>query len=970
MSIDQTVRTAPLADFVARHVGPRADDVERMLEVVGQPSLEAMCERAIPGAIRAEAPLDLEAAESESAVIDELRALAERNTVLTSLIGLGYYGTVTPPVVRRNVLENPSWYTAYTPYQPEISQGRLEALLNFQTVVTDLTGLDVAGSSLLDESTAAAEAMSLMRRLSKAPSDAVVLVDAHVFPQTIAVMQTRADAIGLPLVVTDLRRVSTADELASSADGHDVVGVIVQYPDASGELRDWSALAAAAHEGKALVTAAADLLALTLVSAPATWGADIAVGSAQRLGVPMGFGGPHAGYLAVRKGLERSMPGRLVGVSVDAQGNRAYRLALQTREQHIRREKATSNICTAQVLLAVMASMYAVYHGPDGLRDIARRVTGLTASLRGALVEAGLTVQTEAFFDTLTVEVPGRADEVARHFTDRGFNLRRVDADRVSVSLDETTTAATVAAVADAFGARLSSAEVRAALRDASAPTGVPTDLERDTEFLTHPVFSSYHSETAMLRYLRRLADRDFALDRGMIPLGSCTMKLNATTEMEAVTWPEFANLHPFAPADQTEGIRTLVDQLSAWLCEITGYDAVSLQPNAGSQGEFAGLLAIHAYHQANGEGHRRVCLIPASAHGTNAASAVMAGLKVVVVKTAPGGTVDLDDLRAKIDAHRDDLAAIMVTYPSTHGVYEDTISELCALVHEAGGQVYVDGANLNALVGLAQPGKFGADVSHLNLHKTFCIPHGGGGPGVGPVAVRAHLAPHLPNHPLSAEAGPETGVGPISGAPFGSAGILPISWAYVRLMGGEGLTHATQVAVLGANYVAARLREHYPVLYSGEDGLVAHECILDLRGITAETGVTVDDVAKRLIDYGFHSPTMSFPVAGTLMVEPTESEDLHELDRFCDAMIAIRDEIEAVHKGDVEVSQSMLRHAPHTALNLAGEWDHPYDRTAAAFPVGVDAGDKYWPPVSRIDGAFGDRNLVCSCPPPEAFEG
>jgi glycine dehydrogenase len=950
-----------LADFVQRHVGPDDTDIEKMLEVVGQPSLDALCDRAIPPAIRSSESLHLEAAESESAVIDELRSFASRNTVLRSLIGLGYYGTVTPPVVRRNVLENPAWYTAYTPYQPEISQGRLEALLNFQTVVSDQTGLPVAGASLLDEATAAAEAMALMHRATKAGPDGVVLVDTEVFPQSIAVMQTRADASGLPLVVTDLREVTNAEQLRSAAGDRPVVGVIVQYPSASGTLTDWSDLAAAAHECKALVTACADLLALTLVTAPGEWGADIAIGSSQRLGVPMGFGGPHAGYMSVAEGLARQLPGRLVGVSVDADGAPAYRLALQTREQHIRREKATSNICTAQVLLAVMASMYAVWHGPDGLTAIARRVHEQTAALRSGLRAGGVEVLGESFFDTVTVRVPGRADQVVADFVERGINVRRLDHDHVGVSLDETCTDRTVQDVLAGFG--LSATDP---IEEAS---GIPDSLVRTTPFLTHPVFSSHHSETSMLRYLRRLSDRDFALDRGMIPLGSCTMKLNATTEMEAITWPEFANLHPFAPADQTEGIRALITQLADWLCEITGYDAVSLQPNAGSQGELAGLLAIHAYHQANGQGHRRVCLIPASAHGTNAASAVMAGLKVVVVKTAPGGTIDLDDLRAKVEAHRDNLAAIMVTYPSTHGVYEDTITELCGLVHDAGGQVYVDGANLNALVGLARPGKFGADVSHLNLHKTFCIPHGGGGPGVGPVAVREHLAAHLPNHPLAPEAGPESGVGPVSAAPYGSAGILPISWAYIRLMGGAGLRRATQVAVLGANYIAARLRQHYPVLYSGHDGLVAHECILDLRQITAETGITVDDVAKRLIDYGFHAPTMSFPVAGTLMVEPTESEDRLELDRFCDAMIAIRDEIETVHKGTVAAADSMLRHAPHTARVLAGEWGRVYERADAVFPTGVDAPDKYWPPVSRIDQAYGDRNLVCSCPPPEAFE-
>ena len=974
----QATLTPTIADFVGRHVGPDATDVEEMLRVVGQPSLEAMCDRAIPGAIRSTESLGIEAADSESAVIEELRALASRNRVLTSLIGLGYYGTITPPVVRRNVFENPAWYTAYTPYQPEISQGRLEALLNFQTAISDLTGLEIAGSSLLDEATAAAEAMSLMHRASRA-TEGVVVVDRTLFPQTIAVMQTRASAIGLPLVVTDLSAVRTAEDLAAAADGAEVVGVVVQYPDATGEVRDWRALAEAAHGAGALVTACADLLALTLFTPPGEWGADIAVGSAQRLGVPMGFGGPHAGYMAVHKGLERQLPGRLVGVSVDSHGKPAYRLALQTREQHIRREKATSNICTAQVLLAVMASMYAVWHGPDGLTRIAQRIRSHTVSLREALVVGGVEVTTEVCFDTLTISVPGRADEVVRGFIDRGININRVDADRVSLSLDETTTARTVAAVLQGFALdapaeqpadATSAVSAISAISSIGAELDLPAHLARTSEFMTHPVFHAHRSETAMLRYLRRLADRDFALDRGMIPLGSCTMKLNATTEMESVSWPEFANLHPFAPADQSEGIRQLIDELATWLCEITGYDAVSLQPNAGSQGEFSGLLAIHAYHQARGEGHRRICLIPASAHGTNAASAVMAGLKVVVVKTAQDGTVDLADLQTKVDQHRDDLAAIMVTYPSTHGVYEDTITQLCELVHDAGGQVYVDGANLNALVGLAQPGRFGADVSHLNLHKTFCIPHGGGGPGVGPVAVRAHLAPHLPNHPLAPEAGPESGVGPVSAAPYGSASILPISWAYIRLMGGDGLRHATQVAVLNANYIAARLREHYPVLYSGRDDLVAHECILDVRKITADTGVTVDDIAKRLIDYGFHAPTMSFPVAGTLMVEPTESEDKHELDRFCDAMIAIRDEIEAIHKGDVALAESMLRNAPHTAHAIAsGDWVHEYERTGAAFPVGVEAADKYWPPVGRIDGAYGDRHLVCSCPPPEAFE-
>jgi glycine dehydrogenase len=956
--------TTALPEFAGRHIGPSADDVATMLETVGHPSLDALTDHAIPGVIRTDGPLRIEPAASEGAVVEELRALARRNQVMTSMIGLGYYDTIVPSVIQRNVLENPAWYTAYTPYQPEISQGRLEALLNFQTVVSDLTGLETAGASLLDEATAAAEAMTLMRRASKAAADAVLVVDRHVFPQTLAVMQTRATPLGLGLVVADLDDVHDAAGLQAAADGRAVFGVVVQYPGADGELRDWSALAAAAHERGALVTAAADLLALTLATAPGEWGADVAVGTSQRFGVPMGFGGPHAGYMSVRSGLERSLPGRLVGVSVDAEGAPAYRLALQTREQHIRREKATSNICTAQVLLAVMASMYAVYHGPAGLAAIARRVHAHARALAAGLVDGGVEVLTEHYFDTVTVRVPGRADEVVAAAAQRGVNLWRVDADSVSLSVDETTDLRDLEAVWAAFG-------ITGANEVPLVEVAWPEELVRTSEYLTHPVFHSHHSETAMLRYLRRLSDRDFALDRGMIPLGSCTMKLNATTEMVAITWPEFSALHPFAPAHQTEGIRELIGELSSWLCEITGYDAVSLQPNAGSQGELSGLLAIHAYHAANGESKRTVCLIPASAHGTNAASAVMAGMKVVVVKTdGDNGNIDMEDLRAKVDKHRDELAAIMVTYPSTHGVFEDTIAELCGLVHDAGGQVYVDGANLNALVGLARPGKFGADVSHLNLHKTFCIPHGGGGPGVGPVAVRAHLSPHLPNHPFAPEAGPATGVGPVSAAPYGSASILPISWAYVRLMGGAGLTRATQVAVLNANYIAARLHEHYPVLYSGHDGVVAHECILDLRELTRRSGVTVDDVAKRLIDYGFHAPTMSFPVAGTLMVEPTESEDLGEIDRFCDAMVAIRKEIAAVESGQVPVADSMLRGAPHTASALAGKWEYPYERSEAVFPVGVQPADKYWPPVSRIDGAYGDRHLVCSCPPPEAFEG
>ncbi|ANS77782.1 Glycine dehydrogenase [decarboxylating] (glycine cleavage system P protein) [Serinicoccus hydrothermalis] len=954
----------PTAEFVARHVGPREEDVARMLEVVGYDSLEALVEAATPEGIRGDVPLDIEAAPSEQAVIAELRALAAKNTVVTPMIGLGYYGTQTPPVVLRNILENPAWYTAYTPYQPEISQGRLEALLNFQTVVTDLTGLAVAGASMLDEGTAGAEAMALMRRSSKVAQDAVLLLDEHVLPQTEAVIRARATAVGWDVVTTDVTAVTDEESLKEAAQGREVFGVLVQYPGADGQVRDFAALTDAAHEAGALVTVAADLLALTLLAPPARWGADVAVGSSQRFGVPLGFGGPHAGYLAVREGLERTLPGRLVGVSKDVDGKQAYRLALQTREQHIRREKATSNICTAQVLLAVMASMYAVWHGPEGLRRIAARVHARARALASALTGAGLELGVDRYVDTLTVRTPGRADEVLAAALERGINLWQVDEDTVLLSVDELTTEADLRAVAEAFGADPGSVTVD----EGTAPDHGDLARAEDEAYLTHPVFSSHRSETAMLRYLRSLADKDYALDRGMIPLGSCTMKLNPTTTMEAVTWPEFGSLHPFAPADQSQGYREMIDQLCGWLEEITGYDRVSLQPNAGAQGEFAGLLAIRKYHLDRGDEQRRICLIPASAHGTNAASAVMAGLKVVVVKSTGSGEVDLEDLRAKIETHGEQLAAIMVTYPSTHGVYEDTITELCELVHEAGGQVYVDGANLNALLGIAKPGEFGGDVSHLNLHKTFTIPHGGGGPGVGPVGVREHLAPYLPNHPLDAEAGPETGPGPISAAPFGSAGILQIPWAYIRLMGGEGLTRSGQVAVLSANYVARRLHEHFPVLYTGEHGLVAHECILDLRGLTKSTGVTVDDVAKRLIDYGFHAPTMSFPVAGTLMVEPTESEDLGEIDRFIEAMIAIRREMDDA-EGSVETSA--LRGAPHTALSLAGEWDEnlDYDRMAAAYPAGVDPDRKYWPPVRRIDGVYGDRNLVCSCPPPEDFE-
>jgi glycine dehydrogenase len=910
-----------------------------MLDTIGYGSIDELMDAAIPEVIRSVGRLELPEAASEAEATAELRAMAAANRPLVSMIGLGYYGTHTPAVIRRNVLENPAWYTAYTPYQPEISQGRLEALLNFQTMVADLTGLPIANASMLDEGTAAAEAMALARRFSKSKS-MVYVVDADTLPQSISVVRTRAEPLGIEVRVVDVAAGELPDEF---------FGLHLQYPGASGAIRDHAPLVEAAHARGALVAVAADLLALTLLRPPGEIGADIACGTTQRFGVPMGYGGPHAGYLAVRAGLERMLPGRLVGVSRDADGNRAYRLALQTREQHIRREKATSNICTAQVLPAVMASMYAVYHGPDGLREIATRTHGMAALLAAGLRAGGVTVEHAAFFDTVSAVVPGRAAAVVAAAEALGVNLRLVDADRVGVSCDETTTVEHVRAVWSAFG--VSGVE----------GAGEALVLRRTSPYLTHPVFHRHRSETAMLRYLRRLSDMDYALDRGMIPLGSCTMKLNATTEMEPVTWPQFADMHPFAPREQAAGYATLVGQLETWLAELTGYDAVSVQPNAGSQGELAGLLAIRAYHRARGESHRDVCLIPSSAHGTNAASAAMAGMRVVVVACDADGNVDLVDLDRRLAEHRDRLAAIMVTYPSTHGVYETGIGQLCAKVHDAGGQVYVDGANLNALVGFAKPGRFGADVSHLNLHKTFCIPHGGGGPGVGPVAVRAHLAPYLPTA--------------VSSAPYGSASILPISWAYLRMMGPDGLAQATGAAVLAANYVAARLREHYPVLYSGNKGLVAHECILDLRPITKATGVSVEDVAKRLMDYGFHAPTMSFPVAGTLMVEPTESEDLAELDRFCAAMIAIREEIDRVGRGEWPRDDNPLVNAPHTAAMVSADvWDHPYPRSLAAYPGlgakadGADRMSKYWPPVRRIDGAFGDRNLVCACPPPDAY--
>ena len=943
--------------FQDRHIGTDSVAQLEMLEVVGYDTVEELVLAAVPESIQVAAVPDslIPPAASERETIAELRALANKNTVRRSMIGLGYYDTITPAVIKRNVLENPSWYTAYTPYQPEISQGRLEALINFQTMVEDLTGLDIANASMLDEGTAVVEAMLLARRASGSSSN-VFLVDADALPQTKALLANRAAAVGIELHETAYNL--DPDDVPEL----DVFGAFVQYPGASGRIWDPSRVLAAVKAQGGVAVVAADLLALTLIRSPGELGADVAVGTTQRFGVPMGFGGPHAGYMAVRKGLERQLPGRLVGVSQDAAGHPAYRLSLQAREQHIRREKATSNICTAQVLLSVMASMYAVYHGPGGLQRIAKRVHARAHGFALRLKHAGHELVSDEFFDTIRVRVPGRADEIVAAALQKNINLWRVDSDIVGISFDEV-------AAYDGGDAELDLAKVFGAAADwfLTSETAWPKSLNRTSDFLTHPVFNTHHSETAMMRYLKYLADKDYALDRGMIPLGSCTMKLNAATEMEAVTWPEFAGIHPFAPETDVLGYLELIEQLQGWLAEVTGYDDVSLQPNAGSQGELAGLLAIRGYHHSRGDVHRTACLIPASAHGTNAASAVLAGMKVVVVATNELGNVDLDDLRAKIAEHADTLAALMITYPSTHGVYEHEVRDIADAVHAAGGQVYVDGANLNALLGYARFGDFGGDVSHLNLHKTFCIPHGGGGPGVGPVAAKSHLAPFLPGHPLAQRA-LHAGA-PVSAAPYGSPSILPISWAYVRMMGAEGLKAATGAAVLAANYVAARLREHYPVLYAGDNGLVAHECILDLRPLTAETGVTVDDVAKRLIDYGFHAPTMSFPVAGTLMVEPTESEDLAEIDRFIDAMIAIRAEADAVKAGRWPADDNPLVGAPHTAQAvIVGEWEHAYSREEAVYPIPSLIRGKYWPPVRRIDQAYGDRNLICSCPPIEAF--
>jgi len=949
--------------FQHRHIGPNDVQASTMLMELGYSNLKDFISDVVPTNIFISEKLEnvLPSPLSESETIAALRDLASKNKVFTSLIGCGYYGTITPPVVLRNVLENPAWYTAYTPYQPEISQGRLEALFAFQSTVCELTALQTANASMLDESTAAAEAMTLAKRVYKGSDAAVFLIDAKVHPQTIAVVSTRAKPLGITVKIVDLSTMENGFD--SVTDGAEVFGVLVQYPDSSGEIRNYSELAKLVHGSNGLLIAAVDLLALTVLQAPGEWGADIAVGSAQRFGVPMGFGGPHAGFLCVRTGLERAIPGRLVGQSIDAHGNPAFRLALQTREQHIRRDKATSNICTAQVLLAVISAFYAMWHGPVGLKTIASRINSQTSGLVNSLKSSGYRVITQSFFDSIIVEVKD-AGVVHSKAIELLVNLREIDSTHVGISLDETTNQVVLDKLARIFG--LDSIIV-------SEPS-LPSELLRTSTYLQHPVFNTHRSETSMLRYIRTLSDRDLALDRTMIPLGSCTMKLNATTEMEAVTWNEFSSIHPFSPPNQSAGYRELIDQLSNWLVAITGYDAVSLQPNAGSQGEFAGLLAIRNYHDSRNDQHRTICLIPSSAHGTNAASAVMAGMKVVVVECDEQGNVSIDDLKLKIAEHANELAAIMVTYPSTHGVFESAITQICEMVHEVGGQVYVDGANLNALVGLSQPGKFGADVSHLNLHKTFCIPHGGGGPGVGPVISKKHLAPFLPNHPLDTTAGPVSGPGPVSGAPFGSANILPISWAYIRMMGAHGLTQATSIAILSANYMAAKLDPYFPVLYTGEKGRVAHECILDLREITKISGVTVDDVAKRLMDYGFHAPTMSFPVPGTLMIEPTESENLAEIDRFIAAMISIHSEIQQIFDGVISVEDSALRHAPHTVETVISmEWNRMYSRESGALPEkrdGLIAGEliglkgKYWPSVGRIDGAYGDRNLVCSCIP------
>jgi glycine dehydrogenase len=939
-------------EFADRHIGPSPQEIREMLESVGCDSLEQLMQQTLPASIRQQQPLRGMEALDETAALARLREIANRNQVFTSLIGQGYHGTITPTVILRNILENPAWYTAYTPYQPEISQGRLEALLNFQTLITELTGLDVANASLLDEATAAAEAMAVAQRVAKSKSKAF-FVDANCHPQSIAVMRTRAEPLGWELIIGN-----PETDLDPSA----VFGAILQYPDTAGALRDPRALIEKLHAAGAIAVMAADPLALTLLTPPGELGADIAIGSTQRFGVPMGYGGPHAGYMAVRDAHKRAIPGRLIGVSVDSRGQPAYRLALQTREQHIRRDKATSNICTAQVLLAVVASMYAVYHGPEGLQRIAHQVHRRTATLAEGLRRLGFVPEQDAYFDAITVDVGTQRAAIYEHALASKINLRLIGGSRLGIALDETTTPEIVEKVWAAFGRGLNYAAI-----EENAASAIPDHLQRRGPCLKHPVFGRYRSETELLRYMRKLADRDLALDRAMIPLGSCTMKLNATSEMIPITWPEFGALHPFAPAEQAHGYRELFEDLKRWLMEITGYDAISLQPNSGAQGEYAGLLAIRGYHLSRGDTQRTVCLIPSSAHGTNPASAQMVGMQVVVVECDEEGNVDVEDLRAKADKHGERLAALMVTYPSTHGVFEERIREICEIVHAHGGQVYLDGANMNAQVGLSRPGDYGADVSHLNLHKTFCIPHGGGGPGMGPIGVKAHLAPFLPGHPeLDGGSAP---VGPVSAAPYGSSSILPISYAYILMMGGEGLKKATEVAILSANYIADRLEPHFPTLYRNHNGRVAHECIIDPRPLKDGCGVSVDDIAKRLIDYGFHAPTMSFPVAGTLMIEPTESESKVEIDRFCEAMIAIRREIAEVEAGRFKIEDSPLRHAPHTVHDLVdADWNRAYTREQAVFPEGVARQDKYWCPVGRVDNVYGDRNLICTCPSPEEY--
>ena len=926
-----------------RHIGPSPAEMSDMLKTVGAQSLAALIDDTMPAQIRQKEPLDFGKPMSEREVLEYMRVVAGKNKVLTSLIGQGYHGTVTPPAIQRNIFENPAWYTAYTPYQPEISQGRLEALLNFQTMVSDLTGLEVANASLLDEATACAEAMTMALRLSKSKAKAF-FVDRDCHPQNIAVIQTRAAPLDIEVIIGD------PDKMDASA----VFGALFQYPGTYGHVRDFTDHMAALHEAGALGVVSADPMALTLLKEPGAMGADIAVGSPQRFGVPEGYGGPHAAYMACKDAYKRAMPGRIVGVSIDAHGNRAYRLSLQTREQHIRREKATSNVCTAQALLAVMASMYAVFHGPEGLKAIAQRIHRKAVRLANGLEEAGFKVDPKSFFDTVTVDVGPLQAAVMKSAVDEGINLRRVGETRVGITLDERTVPETIEAVWRAFGIRRSDEKFEAQYR-------FPDDMLRESAYLTHPIFHMNRAETEMMRYMRRLADRDLALDRAMIPLGSCTMKLNSAAEMMPVSWREFSMIHPFVPQDQALGYKHMIDDLSAKLCDITGYDAISMQPNSGAQGEYAGLLAIASYHRANGQGHRNICLIPMSAHGTNPASANMVGWKVVVIKTAANGDIDLDDFRAKAEKHSENLAGCMITYPSTHGVFEETVTEVTKITHDHGGQVYIDGANMNAMVGLARPGDVGGDVSHLNLHKTFCIPHGGGGPGMGPIGVKSHLIPHVPGHPNGGE-------GAVSAAPYGSPSLLPISWSYCLMMGGDGLTQATRVAILNANYIAKRLEGAFEVLYKGPTGRVAHECIFDVRPFEDSAGVTVDDIAKRLIDAGFHAPTMSFPVAGTLMVEPTESETKAELDRFCDAMLAIRDEIRAIENGDMPRENNALKNAPHTVEDLVGEWDRPYTREQGCFPPGAFRVDKYWPPVNRVDNVHGDRNLICTCPPMEEY--